>query len=322
MSAYLNRDVGLKDLGDWLKPEFAWLDQLSLRQYFSKLGASPEALRLMDVHAPGTNLDEANALHFVRRTLYYGADGRMGKSHRVRGGTSMLTDAMAASLQRPVQLQRFVRQIEASDKRVEVRCADGSVHRARACISTMPFAVLKKLQVQGPVPAVQRAAWRAVRHTDVIQVFMTVDGPFWKQDGAAAEMWTDGPVERFFHLPSETDPNGIIGGYISGDGVEALRGMSTEAMGRYVLDTLHRLRPASRGHVTVTHVHHWGAQPGALGHIASYAPGDIGRYEEILHQPVGALHFAGDHLGRAHVGLEAACEAAENAVMQVLDRLA
>jgi monoamine oxidase len=322
ISYYLNQDSGLKDLNDWLKPEFAWLDQLSLRQYFQRLGASPEALRLMDVHSPGTSLDDANALHFVRRTLYYGWEARAGKAQRVRGGTSALTDAMAASLKSPVQLNRFAQKIQADDKAVAVRCADGSMHHGRACISTMPFAVLKTLQVEGRVPALQRAAWHAVRHTDVVQVFLKVASPFWKQDGAAAEMWTDGPVERFFHLPAENEPNGIIGAYISGDGVDALSSLSAEAMGRYVVDTLARLRPSSRGQVTVTHVHHWGAQPGARGHIASYSPGDIGRYENILQQPVGALHFAGDHLGRTHVGLEAACESAERTALQVLDRFA
>ena len=321
ISYYLNQPSGLQDLGDWLKPEFAWLDQLSLRQYFQKLGASPEALRLMDVHSPGTSLDDANALHFVRRTLYYGWESRAGKAQRVKGGTSALTDAMAASLQRPVQLNRFVQKIQAGDRSVELRCQDGSVHRARACISTMPFAVLKNIQVDGKVPALQRAAWRAVRHTDVVQVFLKVEQPYWKQDGAAAEMWTDGPVERFFHLPAENEPHGIVGAYISGDGVDEIRHLSPAAMGRYVVDTLARLRPSSRGQVTVTHVHHWGAQPGARGHIASYSPGDIGRYENILQQPAGALHFAGDALGRTHVGLEAACESAERTAMAVLDQL-
>lgn len=319
---YLSRDVGLKELSDWLKPEFAWLDQLSLRQHFAKLGASPEALRLMDVHAPGSSLDEANALHFVRRTLYYGWEARAGKAQRVKGGTSALTDAMAASLQRPVQLNRFVKHIRADAKGVDVRCADGSVHRARACISTLPIPVLRTIKVEGPVSAQHRAAWKAVRATDVIQVFMTVDAPFWQQDGAAAEMWTDGPIERFFHMPGEGQPLGIIGAFISGDGTQELRGLSKPAMGRYALETLNRLRPSSRGHAKVSHVHHWGSVPTALGHIASWAPGDIGRYEAVLQQPVGALHFAGDHLGRTHVGLEAACESAEVSAMQVLDRLA
>ncbi|WAC71973.1 NAD(P)/FAD-dependent oxidoreductase [Roseateles sp. SL47] len=321
ISWFLNQDVGFKDLNDWLKPEFSWLDRLSLREYMTRLGASPEALRLMDVHAPGTNLDEANALHFVRRTYYYGWEARAGRSARVKGGTSALTDAMAASLQRPVLLNQFVTQIHTGAHGVEVRCRDGSVHRGRTCISTLPFAVLRKLRIDGPVPTLQRAGWQAVRHTDVVQVFMSVDSPFWQQDGAAAEMWTDGPIERFFHLPAEDQPYGIIGAYISGDGVDAVRGLTREAMGQYALETLHRLRPSSRGHVQVTHVHHWGAQPGALGHIASWAPGDIGRYEDVVRRPIGALYFAGDHLGRTHVGLEAACEASEHAVMDVLDRL-
>jgi monoamine oxidase len=322
LAYYLGKPSGLKDLGDWLTPEFAWLDQLSLRQYFTRLGASPEALRLMDANAPAANLDEANALHFVRRSVNYAMEARAGRSHRVRGGTSMLTDAMAASLQRPVELNRFVSRIRVERNGVAVRCKDGTVHHARACISTMPFAVLKNVHVDGPASALQRTAWRSVPYTDVVQVFMTVDAPFWQQDGASQEMWTDGPIARIFHLPSETDPNGILCGWISGDGVDAVRHMSEAQMGRFVVDTLARLRPSSRGHVTVSHVHHWGAQPGALGHIASSAPGDIGRYGDALRQPVGALHFAGDHLGRIHVGLEAACESAEATALQVAERLA
>ena len=116
LAHYLGRDAGLKELDDWLKPEAAWLDQLSLRQYFARLGASPEALRLMDAHAPGASLDEANALHFVRRSVYYGFEARAGRAHRIQGGTSALTDAMAASLSRPVQLNRFVRGIRADAK--------------------------------------------------------------------------------------------------------------------------------------------------------------------------------------------------------------
>lgn len=322
ISRYLgNSKHGLVELTDWLKPEYAWLDQMSLRQYFKSLGASEEALRLMNAHAPGGNLDDSNALHYVRRTHYYAWESRAGKGHRVRGGTSALTDAMAASLAEPVLLNKFVSHIDVGRKSATVKCRDGSRYRARAVITTIPFSVLKNVSVEGEVTPLHRTAWRAMRNTDVIQVFMTIKTPFWKQDGASAEMWTDGPMERVFHLPSESEPHGILGAFFSGDGATSLQGMSTQAMGQYVLDTLARIRPASAGQLTVSHVHNWGTYPCALGHMASYAPGDIGRYEKVLHQPAGALHFAGDHLGRIHVGLEAACESAETAVMQVLERL-
>ena len=63
------------------------------------------------------------------------------------------------------------------------------------------------------------------------------------------------------------------------------------------------------------------AQPFNRGHIASFAPGDIGRYEALLSQPIGALYFAGEHCGKVHAGLESACEAAENAVLRLMDDL-
>lgn len=318
---YLSRDTGLRDLTDWLKPEYARLDRLSLREHFTALGASAEALRLMDAHCPGTNLDEANALHYVRRTVYYGYEARAGKANRIKGGTSALTDAMAASLKQPVRLNSFVRHIEAQDKVVHVRCADGSRHSARTCISTVPIPVLKAIRIDGAVPAVQRQGWNAVRTTPMVQVFMNLRSPFWKNDGASAEMWTDGHMERVFHLPVEGDANGILCAFFSGDGAMALKGMDRSAVSRYVLEQLERLRPASKGQLEVSHVHDWMALPTARGHMASWAPGDIGRYEAALQQPVGGLHFASDHLGRSHVGLEAACESAERAAMQVLDKL-
>jgi len=171
------------------------------------------------------------------------------------------------------------------------------------------------------VPALQRQAWRAMRSTAVVQVYMTVDRPFWQDDGASADLWTDGPMERVYHLPADDQPHGILNAFIAGDSVDALPSKDPAAIGRWVVAELERLRPASKGRVTVTHVHDWRAVPTARGHIASYAPGDIGRYEAALQQPVGRLHFAGDHLGRLHVGLEAACESAERAAFQLLDQL-
>ncbi len=318
---YLGRDAGLRDLTDWLKPEFAHLDRLSLRAYFTSLGASAEALRLMDAHCPGSNLDEANALHFVRRTVYYGYEARAGRAHRIKGGTSAITDAMAAALKQPVRLNSFVRHIDAQARRVAVRCGDGSLHTARACISAIPIPVLKGLRIDGPVPALQRKGWSAVRTTEMVQVFMSVKTPFWKNDGASAEMWTDGPMERVFHLPVENDAHGILCAFFSGDGARVLKGLDRAAVSRYVLGELARIRPASVGQLAVTHVHDWMSLPSQRGHMASWAPGDIGRYENALQQPVGALHFASDHLGRSHVGLEAACESAERAALQVLDLL-
>lgn len=319
---YLSRDSGLRELDDWLKPEFAWLDKLSLLEYFASLGASREAIRLMEAHSPGASLETANALHYVRRNVYYAHEARAGKAHRIKGGTSAITDAMASSLQNPVQLNRFVRHIQVHKNGVTVRCADGSSHRAHTCISSIPIPVLKDIQIEGAVPAAQRQAWNVVGTTEMVQVFMEIKSPFWEKDGISAEIWTDGPMRRVFSLPDPDEPSkSSLCAFFSGEGARMFRKMDAQAAGRYVLDELARIRPASTGQLAVMHVHDWMKQPGQRGHMASWKTGDIGRYENIIQQPIGGLHFAGDHLGRLHVGLEAACEAGENAAIQVFEKL-
>jgi len=321
---YLVGGMPLSDLSDWLKPEFGAIDQMSLRQYFKNKGASDEALRLLNVNTSARNLDEANALDTLRKLNYYMWEGKAGPSAKVRGGTSALTDAMAASLHRPVQLRRAVSQIQAGRQGVVVHCIDGSQHRARACISTIPLSVFKGVQVEGvggvQVPARQREAWGAIRYGQLVQVFLEADAPFWEKDGMAPELWSDGPVERVLNMGSTGGKHHFVS-FINGEATERFKGMSQAEIGNFVVAELARIRPSTAGVLRATHVHDWMAQPYNRGHVASFAPGDIGRYEALLSQPIGALYFAGEHCGKVHAGLESACEAAENAVLRLMDDL-
>ncbi|KQP46256.1 NAD(P)/FAD-dependent oxidoreductase [Pseudorhodoferax sp. Leaf274] len=320
---YIGARSPLVELTDWLKPEFAALDNMSLRTYLQQQGASDEALRLFNVNVTARNLDEANALDTLRKTNYYRWEAKAGRTSKVRGGTSALTDAMAASLQRPVQLRRIVHRIETGPHGVAVHCQDGSTHRARACISTIPLSVLRGVRVEGTggvqVPAQQRQAWRAIRYGQLLQVFMEANAPFWERDGMAPELWSDGPIERVLPLRAEGSVHHQFVAFINGEATDALDRLPHAAVGEFVLRELARLRPATAGAVRVTHVHNWTTQPFARGHVASFAPGDIGRYEALLARPVGALYFAGEHCAKLHAGLEAACESAEAAAMRVLE---
>ncbi len=316
---YLNKQSPLKELDDWLKPEFAALDKQSLRQYFTAQGASPEALRLMDVTLTSRNLDEANTLDTMRKFLFYMSQAQHGATHHVRDGTSALTDAMAASLAQPVQLNRIARRIEAAPKKVSVTCADGSRHTARACISTIPLPVFKDLQVTGKVPARQREAWARIPYGQVVIVTLRVLKPFWEQDGLPPSLWSDGPVERAFFTRPAGEAHGTLAVFINGEAAFKLQGLAPEAVGAMVVRDLAAARPASAGAVQVVNVFDWAAQPFQRGHLLSFAPGDIGRYAQLLTQPIGALYFAGEHCAHLYAGLESACEAAENAVVRLLD---
>ena len=318
---YLLKDDPLTGLEDWLKPGFRPIDLMSLRQYLAGKGASPEAMRMMDVSVPGWDLDDGNALDFLRKNHYYFWEAKHGTWSVVRDGTGKLPEAMAASLKRPVALHKIVAHIDAQPDLVTVTCTDGSSYKARACIITIPPPVLKGIPVSGAIPPEQRAAWRAQGSDQAIQIFFEVSAPFWEKDGLPPSMWTDGPFETFSHKPSPTDPNGILRCYVNGKATTPLNRMSDQELGEIAVAELVRLRPAAAGVVRPGHIHNWATYPFSKGHIAYFRPGDIERYGALLGQPIGALYFAGEHNCKVSAGMEGACEAAENAVIAVLEVL-
>ena len=319
---YLIKDNPLAGLDDWQKPSFEAIDRASLRDYLTARGASPEALRLMNVAVAARNLDDGSALDFLRKQNYYLWEARHGPYHIVRDGTDALTTAMAKSLKRPVLLGKAVASVSAGRKSVDVACVDGSRFTARAAITTIPLSVWRDIPVNGAVAPAQRAAWNRQRYNHLVQVFLKVDAPFWEDDGLPATMFTDGPVKFIFHTPSLVDPQGVFYAYINGAAADAFTGRPPAVIGAQVVAEIVRLRPAAAGKIRFAGINDWTANPFAKGHIAYFAPGDIGRYADIVGAPVGALHFAGEHLCRIHAGIEGACESSENAVIGVLDTLA
>jgi monoamine oxidase len=321
MSHYVLKNDPLGDLQDWLKPKYADIDRMSLREYAARNGASPEALRLMDVSVSAWTLDEANALDFLRKNHYYFWDAKHGPYGIVRDGTSVLTDGMASSLKQPVLLNKVVAHIEAGPNGVTVDCADGSRYAATTCINTIPPTVLKDIPISGPLPPAQREAWRRQRSDQSIQICIGFSEPFWEKDGLPPSMWTDGPFEVFVHTPSATNPNGVLRAYVNGAAVEPLNAMSQRDLGARALAELVRLRPAAAGLVRIDGIMNWSTYPFSKGHVAYFMPGDIARYIDLLGRPVGTMYFAGEHNCRVNAGLEGACEAAENAAIAVLEKL-
>ncbi len=318
---YLLKNNPLVALTDWQKPENAYIDALSIREYAIRGGASAQALRLMDVGVAARDLDDANALDFLRKNYYYVWEAKNGPYSIFRDGTSALTDAMAASLHRPVALNKIVVAIDAQPNSVTVTCKDGSVYRGRTCIATIPLSIMRDIRVSGAVPDQQRAAWKTQRYGETVQIFLKFRSPFWERDGLPANMWTDGPVQFVAHIPSRVDPRGILVAFCHGRVMDGINRLTPAALGRKVVESIVRLRPAAAGQLEVEYIHNWSTYPFSKGHVAYFAPGDIGRYAAIVGQPVGALYFAGEHNCRVHAGIEGACEAAENASIAILEKL-
>lgn len=322
ISHYVAKANPLQAPDDWLKPEFAALDALPVDEFLRRQGASKEALRLADAFSPAHTLSDMSTLDVMHKDYAFRWYSKQGPYFHVAKGTAALTDAMAASLTEPVHVGRVVTRIRAERRNVEVQCADGSRWRGRAALCTFPTSTLARVEVDAPLPEAQRASWSRLAYAKATIVYLRAKEPFWERDGLPPATWSDVAPEYAVLVSTLPDGGGVIMCHINGNATDRYRGMSTEAIGQQVLEAYVRARPAAAGLVSVVAAMDWNAWPFSLGHIAYFRPGDIGRYAGLLGRPAGRLFFAGEHCGRAEIGLEGACESADVAVAGIGSLLA
>jgi monoamine oxidase len=313
----------LKTLDDWCKPEFAAFD-VSVAAFLRSKGASEEALRLINVATNTNDIATTSALNVFRSLTFRTASG-VTKTMRIAGGSSRLPEAMAKSLKRPVEYGKRVASIERSPDRITIGCADGSRYVANACVCALPVPSLRRVLFAPALTGVYAEAVNALAYTAITQAYLVPKKEFWREDGFAATMWTDSPLERVFAAQREGKVS-YFTVWLNGTGAQNADSMRLPDFKAFLLAEMARLRPASKGALEVAHVHSWALNPFAGGAYFHLSPGQAARLFPALTSPLRAsgstsastLVFAGEHLALQNNGMEGALESAERAVAQLL----
>jgi monoamine oxidase len=322
LAAYVDAENPLSAFDDWMSPELQHLDQ-SCEAFMAAQGASAQAIELAGVSMNANSLDTVSVFARWRSGVLYRDALRGGRTHFIVGGNQRLPEAMAASLSAPVLLGRKVTGLRADARGGEVRCADGGIFRGDFVLCTLPFAVLRGLVVDAPLTGVHREAIAELPYTQIAHIHFAATQAYWEEDGWAPAMWTDSPLQRVF-MSDEVDgtPNGQHMAWLDGQAAIALAGRSDSEVAALVLREMARMRPASAGHLEVQRVVRWTQEnPYAGGAYMHWAPGMIERFAGRMHAPAGRLHFAGEHTGIQHTGIEAAMESGERAALEILQQV-
>ena len=144
----------------------------------------------------GNNADEVSAA-LVLFAMRFGAaqqgftgpDG--GSAYTAVNGNQSIPEAMAASLNSEVLLERRVTGIRDTGSGVEVHCEDGSRHRADRVVSSLPCSILRNLAIDPALEGMQAEAAHSVDSQILNQLHMVAKRPFWEDDGLSPNMWTD-----------------------------------------------------------------------------------------------------------------------------------
>lgn len=335
----------LEGLEDWLDPRFADLD-VSFRTLLLRNRHSPEALRIAQLSTTGNDLDSSSMLSLMQEQTRarfdmsfggaaaptdrpYGfnenarpADG-LATLNNIVGGTSRLTDSLAAALGDRVRRGKIAARIDMDARGAEVTCLDGSRYRGSHVVAAVPFTLLRRIAIDPGLPPLQGEAVRMLPYGHTTRGFGVITAPYWEQDGLEPSFFTDGAIKMFWALkprPDESEQRFMA--IFTGAAAERID-LLPEAEARAFVDAeLAELRPAMKGKTRMLGWYSWGRDPLVQGCRHIFAPGQVTRLAGPMIAPHARLHFAGEHTRRLDFGMEAALESGERAAAEVLERLA
>ena len=320
--SYLKALPQLKSVPDWMKPDLRAMD-ISVQEYLSRQGASPEAMRLINANLNGNDISEQSALHMIRSLAIFRAGGS-GETQYVRGGSQRMTDAMAGALRSDILLRSPVSVIEDEGDGIEISLTDGRKYGARHVLCTVPFSVLRHMRVEAELPLAMRNMIANLPYTRASFAFIQAREPFWKTDGPPGTtwpetIWSDDPLlGRVFVLG---DNPAMLKVWTNGKAADLVDSMDEAAVGDAMIRKIEAARPSAKGKLRFVKLFSWQKNPFARGiyhHIGAGQGADLAAAVQHTGQ---RLHFAGEHLAQDASGMEGALETGERAAQYILTRL-
>lgn len=333
---YVEARTPFTTLDGWLQPGARAYD-LSLAEWLARQGASEAAKQIIQT-SQGRPLGQLSVLRMMQEATRakvglarIDPQSMQGRdqyeraaitSQHVVGGTSRLIEAMAASLGERLRTGQRVASIEMDGRGVTLRCAGGARHRARFAIAAVPFTVLRQVAIRPALRGVQAEAVREMPYGNQSQVWLRVRAPYWEQDGIEASMWTDGPFNLIRQQIEHDGARELVSALAFNDNALRLDAMPPAERGRFAIAEIERIRPSTRGRLEFVGAHSWLQAEGVRGCSFQMRPGRAFDWAQEMIEPHERLWFAGEHLRRLEVGMEAAMESGERAARGVAERLA
>lgn len=311
---YAPRPSPLDGLDSWLLPELAAFD-INYADFLKSQGASDAALRFISNDTPTGDVSTYSALWQHRLFRFQEFMGGIDGLIRIETGASRFPEGIAKLLKREIAFNAHVTGIRADKDGVEVRTKAGRSYRADRVVVAVPLPLLREIAIEPVLPALQAAAVREIPYDNMVNVFFGVKEPYWEVDGMPGSLWTNQPMGRLYHFKSEHGE--YIWMNVRNPQSPWIRMKDADVM-QAATKTLNIARPSTVGRVEAIAVVNWSAHPWTRGHNVYRTPGQITRFGNVVADPHGRIHFAGDHTAVTMMGMEGAMESGERAAVEIL----
>ncbi|MEC9376277.1 MAG: FAD-dependent oxidoreductase [Pseudomonadota bacterium] len=328
--AYLNILLGsanpLKTLNAWREPENKNLD-ISLHKWLNQIGQNNQTIDL----AYNTNPTHSNSAYNVSALMVLFAAAFAGmqrqltssnpiKGYTAKGGNQSIPEAMANALKKEVLLNSIVEGIRSKGNNAEVYLTDGSVHRAKHIICSVPCSVLRRIKIDPMTTGAQARGINTLDSQIINQLHLIPKSPFWEKDGMSPNMFSDSLAGMVIAERKGEDPNDVssLTVWLRGERAAWADQVDTDYAIKQVVNDLERIRPAAKDQLEVAGYKSWYRDPFASGDWAVFKPGQVNDFALEIGKPHEKIHFCGEHTALSNRGMEGAMESGERAALEIL----
>jgi monoamine oxidase len=254
---------------------------------------------------------------------------------QLEGGMEQLPKALAKRLQGEIYLNQPVSGISIAGARPVVRFEDGHEITAEYVVCTIPFSVLRDLELTGFSDS-KLAAIHNLKYHDACKVFLLCKQRFWEGErygivGGASV--SDQQFRQLYYPLKQPHARGVLlASYVIGDESKEIAKLGKEAVTDHMVGMISKIHPeiAEPGMVEDVISFAWGKQKWARGGcsvtfrgISGDQAGEtsvqkLGEMHEATVRPEGGVHFAGEHCSDDRAWIEGAVTSALEQVKAIV----
>ena len=320
-----------------LHPDAASLDARSLADVIDGFGRDralgPAARLLVTRNSQGEFASEprhVSCLFVAQQRAYERIEAQRQEiaitANRVAGGTSQLAEGLARDLTARsgrrfrLMLGHRLRWIEQDVDRVTLGVGDEIItadHMILAC-SLVP---LRQVEFRSPMPAPLADAVASLGYGAITKTAVQFDRRTW----AAGYGTTDTVSQRIYDCTVDQvavgrDPDsGILMAYCGGDGGARLATLDEDERVATITADMRRVHGIDAGvNVLGSFSRAWSSHQNYGGAYAVYEPGQVMRHWQVLREPWGRVHLAGEHVATCTGYMEGAIESGRDVAARII----
>jgi len=245
------------------------------------------------------------------------------QSFTIEGGNDRLPLGLAQTPElrgRIVYDVPVVRVEEASDGLRVVTSTDGTVRTwdAQRVICTIPFSVLRGIELKVPLSAEKRAAITGLRYTSVTREYVQTRSRIWEKAGVPGTVVTDLPI-MYINDQTITQPGpfGILEAVTAGPRARWWTAMEASQRHTRTVAEMEKVFPGIAKDVVAGASKCWDDDEWSRGDYCAFEPGEMRRFLPTLPKPEGRLHFAGEHTSALPGWMQGAFESGHRVAAEV-----